>query len=242
MGEEESHVEGVWACGRCNEGNLVRERIKMDKEKLIKMYDQYYTKDSRKWSNSERNRLAFETTSHYCPEPAEILDIGCGIGHTLAYYQTRHCKAKMYGIDLSPVAIELAKQQVADGNFQATFIGDYSSRKKFEVILCMGSAEHFENLVPDLKKLKSLLKKDGIAYIEVPNNLLYSKGEHAFRQLRTGSRQWEWHLSKTEWEDRFAEAGLAIKKFYRRNRPQWEFCWILESADAVLDKTPSTQG
>lgn len=194
---------------------------------LIKKYDDYYTRDKGKWSIVERDQLAYDTVIEYVAEPTEILDVGCGNGHTLEYFQKRHAAAKMYGIDLSQVAIDIAKAKVVDGKLEAAFLAEYTPRRKFQVIVCLGSAEHFTQLEDDLKKMKSLLKKDGVCYVEIPNNLSYDEGEHTFRQLRGGSRQYEWHLSKEEWEAKFTEAGFEIKKFYRRERPQWEFCWVL---------------
>lgn len=194
---------------------------------LIKKYDDYYNRDKGKWSIVERDQLAYDTVAEYIPEPTEILDVGCGNGHTLEYFQKRHAAAKMYGIDLSQVAIDIAKAKVVDGKLEAAFLAEYTPRRKFQVIVCLGSAEHFTQLEDDLKKMKSLLKKDGVCYVEIPNNLSYDEGEHTFRQLRGGSRQYEWHLSKEEWEAKFIEAGFEIKKFYRRNKPQWEFCWVL---------------
>jgi len=194
---------------------------------LIKKYDEYYTKNKDKWSSDDRNRLAYDTVAEYIPEPTEILDVGCGNGHTLEYFQKRHAAAKMYGIDLSQVAIDIAKAKVVDGKLEATFLAEYTPRRKFQVIVCLGSAEHFTDLEGDLKKMKSLLKKGGVCYVEIPNNLAYDDGEHTFRQLGCGSRQFEWHLSKEEWEAKLIEAGFEIVKFYRRNKPQWEFCWVL---------------
>lgn len=194
---------------------------------LIKKYDDYYTRDKGKWSIVERDQLAYDTVAEYIPEPTEILDVGCGNGHTLEYFQQRHAAPKMYGIDLSQVAIDIAKAKVVDGKLEAAFLAEYTPRRKFQVIVCLGSAEHFTQLEDDLKKMKSLLKKDGVCYVEIPNNLSYDEGEHTFRQLRGGSRQYEWHLSKEEWEAKFIEAGFEIKRFYKRDKPQWEFCWVL---------------
>ena len=194
---------------------------------LIKQYDGYYTRDKGKWSIPERDKLAYEAILEFIPEPLEVLDVGCGNGHTLAYFKAQGSLAKLYGIDLSQVAIDIAKAKLPEASLTAGFFTEYDSRKRFQVIVCLGSAEHFTDLQVNLKKMKSLLKKEGICYIEIPNNLAYDVGKHDYRQLRSGSRQYEWHLDKDEWEVQFVEAGFEVKKFYRRNRPQWEFCWVL---------------
>lgn len=195
---------------------------------LIKQYDARYASDKGKWAIPERDQLAFDTVMEYVPEPLEILDVGCGQGHTMEYFQKHGCEAAMYGIDLSQVAIDLAKKNVKNGQFEAEFLTEYRTRKKFEVIICLGTAEHFRELDENLKRMKSLLKKDGVVYMEIPNNLKYSPGKHEFRQLQSGSRQYEHHLSQSEWEQKFKDAGFVIVNFYNRNRPAWQFCWVLK--------------
>lgn len=194
---------------------------------LIAKYDEYYTKNKDKWSSVDRNRLAYDALEKYVPVMAEVLDVGCGNGHTLDYFRQRQGQVKLYGIDLSQVAIDLCAKKMPEGNFQAAFLAEYDPGKKFQTIVCLGSAEHFTDLEGDLKKMKSLLSEGGVCYMEIPNNLAYDDGEHTFRQLGCGSRQFEWHLSKEEWEAKLIEAGFEIVKFYRRNKPQWEFCWVL---------------
>lgn len=194
---------------------------------LIAKYDEYYTKNKDKWSSVDRNKLAYDTLISYVPEMIEVLDVGCGNGHTLDYFRQHQTQIKLYGIDLSQVAVDLCAEKMPEGNFQAAFLAEYDPQKKFQVIVCLGSAEHFTDLEGDLKKMKSLLQDGGVCYMEIPNNLAYDDGEHNFRQLDYGSRQYEWHFDKEEWEAKFVEAGFEIKKFYRRNKPQWEFCWVL---------------
>jgi len=194
---------------------------------LIKKYDEYYAKDKSKWAIEERDRLAFETIVEYVPEPKEILDVGMGNGHTIYYFSKRLPHTKFYGIDLSTVAVELAQKKVPDAQLEVAFLTEYKTRKKFDVIICLGTAEHFRELEENLACMKSLLRKDGICYVEIPNNLAYDKGEHIFRQLRGGSRQYEWHLPKEAWEKLFTQTGFEIIKFYKRDKAQWEFTWIL---------------
>ena len=194
---------------------------------LIKKYDEYYARDKNKWSLVDRDKLAYDTLVKYVPEMSEVLDVGCGNGHTLEYFHQHQSQAKLYGIDLSQVAIDLCAKKMPEGDFKAAFLTEYAPGKKFQIIVCLGSAEHFTQLEDDLKKMKSLLKPGGLCYVEIPNNLAYDDGEHTFRQLGCGSRQYEWHLSREEWEAKIIEAGFEIKKFYRRDRPQWEFCWVL---------------
>lgn len=197
-------------------------------EELVAMYDDYFAVDKGKWVNDTRNRLAYEAVTSFIPEPVEVLDAGMGNGHTLAYFRTRHSTAKLYGLDLSQVAADIAREKLPEAEIYVGDLLSFTSRKKWEVIVSLGSIEHLLDPDAGLAKLNNLLKKDGIVYIELPDNLAYSKGAHEYRKLRTGSHQWEWHLSREEWEAKFLAAGFTIKKAYTRAQPQWRFGWVLE--------------
>jgi len=197
-------------------------------EQLTEMYDNFFTADSGKWAFDERNRVAYEAVMTFMPEPMEILDIGCGNGHTLHYFQKRKNKAKLYGMDISGVAVGIAQEKLPDAEFFVTDLLAHTGRKKFEAIIVLGSMQLLLDPDAGLQKIKNLLKKDGIVYVELPDNLSYSKGKHEYRRLRIGSKQYEWHLTREEWEAKFLQAGFVIKKRYANTRPQWRFGWILE--------------
>lgn len=198
-------------------------------DELTQMYDDYFETDKGKWANDDRNRLAYEAIVSFLPEPTEILDVGCGNGHTLKYFETRKIGAKLAGMDLSNKAITIAQDKLPNAEFYNADLLAFTSRKKWQVIVSLGSIEHLLDPDAGLQKLKSLLRKDGIIYLELPDNLSYSKGEHAYRQLQSGSRQWEWHLDRKEWESKFEAAGLEIVKSYANARPQYRFSWILKA-------------
>lgn len=200
----------------------------MDKTALIKEYDDHFKEDPQKWTAEERDEFAFKALSTVVTKaPENILDIGCGNGHTLEYFLRFWPKTKMVGLDLSTVGLEVAAKAVPNGIFQAGFLSDFKTEERFEVILNMGTAEHFEHLNSNLKILKSLLAKGGYCYFEAPNNLRYSSGEHSYRRLKTGSKQMEWHLNSQEWEKIIKEVGFTIVRRFQGRKPYWEFIWLL---------------
>jgi len=194
----------------------------MDKKTLVAEYDDYFRKNSHKWAEDDRNAFALDVLNKHVSSINKVLDVGCGNGHTLAYFM-QHWDSKFYGIDLSPVACQIASETGAI--IYTGFIEDMPPMK-FDVILCMGVAEHFLDIVEGLKKIKSLL--NGVLYLEVPDCLSYSPGEEGYRRLSVGSRQMEWHLSKKTWENKISTAGLQIKKCYEGKKPHWKMIWVLE--------------
>lgn len=198
------------------------------KESVKDEYNKLYKKQPNKWGNNERGIFAVNIIKELIQSPKSIIDIGCGIGITLETMQSSFLEADLYGLDPSEEAIELAKTRVPNGTFYADFLDEFKSKKKYDIVLCLGVAEHVEDLPEFLKSLKTLVKKDGILYFEVPHNLIYSRGPKTFRRLKTGSRQIEWHLELRDWEKKLLEAGFEVVKRYRGLKSSWEFIWILK--------------
>ena len=198
------------------------------KENIKDEYNKLYKKWPNKWGNNERSVFAANIIKELAPLTKTIIDIGCGIGIALETMRAYFPDADLYGLDPSEEAIELAKAKIPNGTFYANFLDEFKSKKKYDVVLCLGVAEHVENLPEFLKSLKTLLKKDGILYFEVPHNLIYSKGPKTYRRLTVGSRQIEWHLELKDWEKKLIEAEFEIVKRYRGYKSSWEFIWVLK--------------
>jgi 2-polyprenyl-3-methyl-5-hydroxy-6-metoxy-1,4-benzoquinol methylase len=206
-----------------------QERTKMNtKENVKKEYNELYKTRPTKWADTSRSVFMANAIKELMPVPKTIIDIGCGIGITLETMQSSFLEADLYGLDPSEEAIELAKTRVPNGTFYADFLDEFKSKKKYDIVLCLGVAEHVEDLPEFLKSLKTLVKKDGILYFEVPHNLIYSRGPKTYRRLRVGSRQVEWHLDLRDWEKKLLEADFEVIKRYRGKKPSWEFIWILK--------------
>ena len=198
------------------------------KENIKDEYNKLYKKWPNKWGNNERSVFAANIIKELAPLTKTIIDIGCGIGIALETMHAYFPDADLYGLDPSEEAIELAKAKIPDGTFYAEFLEDLKSKKKYDVVICLGVAEHVEDLPEFLKSLKTLLKKDGILYFEVPHNLIYSRGPKTYRRLTVGSRQIEWHLELKDWEKKLIEAEFEIVKRYRGYKSSWEFIWVLK--------------
>jgi len=175
-------------------------------------YDAIYREDPGKWSNSERD----DFVSDNLEEPASLLDIGCGNGHTIKHLATCWPNTKFYGVDISQVAIDIAQKKTP----QATFARGSNMDIDVDVITLMGVAEHFENL----KDLENYRAK--IVYLEVPNCLSYSNSkEEGFRK---NGEQMEWHLRRETWEKTIEDCGFEILERFDGGRPSWEFVWVLK--------------
>lgn len=196
----------------------------VDQSSEVEFYNDIYRRDPQKWGRAiERDVVAFGLVSQEIEEPESMLDYGCGNGHTLAFFKEKWPDTKMAGVDISDVALELAKERVPDGKFSQTIKG------MWDVITIMGVAEHF---IDPLQKLHGIghyhLSDGGIIYLEVPNCLAYSDDKtEGFRKTYKGADQMEWHWKRSTWEDEIKRAGLKISKRYWGLVPAWGFIWIL---------------
>ncbi|MFA5715010.1 MAG: class I SAM-dependent methyltransferase [Candidatus Paceibacterota bacterium] len=198
---------------------------------LVKKYDDYYTENPNKWDTVDRDKFCFDVMSNY--QFKNILDVGCGNGHLLKYFDNNMSGVTYAGIDLSPVACELARGKVPAADIRLGVLGEIEFDKKFDAVVLLGVIEHLDmedvNHTKSLADIRNLMAPGGVLYIEAPNCIAYKKSEHfeGFRQLNQGSRQYEWHLFRPTWEKIFKAAGFEIVESITSPVIQWEFIWVL---------------
>tara|TARA_B100001989_G_scaffold252592_1_gene235242 strand:+ start:2803 stop:3888 length:1086 start_codon:yes stop_codon:yes gene_type:complete len=97
---------------------------------------------------------------------AVLLDLGSGYG--FFRYAAEKSGIKHYGLEISKYANKMCKKLYGFDNFEGE-IWDFEPRHKFDVITCFDVIEHISNTDDFLKKVKSLLKKNGLFVIRTPN-------------------------------------------------------------------------
>ncbi len=169
--------------------------------------------------------------------PNTILDIGCGNGHTLKFFRSKYQYAELFGVDISPEAVRLAKEKT--NAHVVCYKFEEVSLPYCDLVLCMGVGEHFLFLREFLIKLAQSGK---YVYLEVPNCLSYSNvKEEGFRETTKGAGQAEWHLYRKSWEKYIKEAGFEILESIKGPNAYTEFIWMLKSPEMltghpVMDK------
>lgn len=102
---------------------------------------------------------------------ARILDFGCGFGQILKELRRLGYK-NIFGADVDKEAIRFCKSQgfsVIDISDLNEFVHNYKSY--FDMIIMSHVLEHIpkDEIIPTLRKLKQVLKDEGIIFIMVPN-------------------------------------------------------------------------
>lgn len=140
---------------------------------LDTLYDATYCTDPNDWwtatrENDARSRLSLLARHMNCSEPT-FLDVGCGYGHVLGKAVERGWHT--YGLDPSAALVLQARdrlgvragihvEKLEDSTFPSGF---------FDVIHMDSVLEHVPDAQTAAEALYRLLKRDGVAYILVPN-------------------------------------------------------------------------
>ncbi|MFH1786624.1 MAG: class I SAM-dependent methyltransferase [archaeon] len=112
----------------------------------------------------------------------DILDVGCAIGCFLEVMKDRGWHVS--GVDLSKDAVDYCKQRFGVEAFNGPLQDAGFKEKQFDVITLWGILEHMRDPNAELEYMRTLLKDDGILFVETPDiesfmfQLLESKWPH----------------------------------------------------------------
>lgn len=139
-----------------------------------------------------------------------ILDIGAGMGDSLIHLKSSEGKkSTYYAIESSEHCIKHLTENginVVSNDVDSNW--DESSKEKFDVIIMRHVLEHFLEPGEILKKVRSVLKPDGILYVAVPNAKKPTKPllAHFFRVVHVS------YFSEMSLTNIFNNNGLAVIK------------------------------
>lgn len=172
--------------------------------------DKDYLQNESLFRNIFRKR--FNIISRFSPNPGVVSDIGCSNGVMLDIFAEKGWKT--WGVDPSENAkIANQKGHKIIKNFfeKAKLSGNF-----FDLVILNHTLEHMDNPVKVLGKVRSLLKQNGIVYIDVPNAaglgakilgkhwpyLLPDEHKHQFTKLSLTSLLTKAGFKVIHWESR----------------------------------------
>ena len=148
-----------------------------------------------------------------------VLDIGCGTGR---FSQALPSRFSYTGVDFSQKAIELARKRFAKPNIRfcvADALKLPFHESEFDIVICLGSLEHFPDMHQCLLEMKRVTRSGGKIYIEVPN--LYFTGiyiHYCFRKSSPHSGQEIDRYAGLDGYIRlFNASGLNVDSYWGRN-------------------------
>jgi len=124
--------------------------------------------------------LAAEDLSQY----ADVLDIGCGSGNSLAYMYRKNPHAHYFGIDYSKDSVKAAKRnnkEAAAKGHMKVMHGDACDLKfpncTFDLVVSIESFYYWKDHGRAIREISRVLKKNGIAIIVLEANADVSSKE-----------------------------------------------------------------
>ena len=169
--------EDLFKLVKCSECGLTYLDPRPDKEEIKKYYIGYHSRSDSKFANIEQTeiwgipwreamrRKAVPILKY--KKTGKILDIGCGDGSLLKYLKESGWQT--YGVEFQETASLYARDVLGIDVFSGRLEDAKYSEESFDVITLIHVFEHLPDPSETLKKARSLLKKDGILLIEVPN-------------------------------------------------------------------------
>jgi SAM-dependent methyltransferase len=122
---------------------------------------------SKSYMNHTRGIVDF-LALHVSNKKARILDIGCSTGGLLSLLKERGY-SNLIGMDPSPSCVRTIQQRYGIEAIAST-ISTMQSKEYFDVIILSAVLEHLVDLNSSVQKVASLLRPDGLLFIEIPDS------------------------------------------------------------------------
>lgn len=171
------------------------------------------------WFNGEKS-----SAFRWVPKNVRVLDIGCGFGESLGYYESRGCD--VYGVEADE-NIRRVAERFGYKVHVGLFTPDIYEPDFFDYVTMAQVIEHVTDPVETLKGVARVLKPGGYAVLSTPNSNGW--GARAF-----GRRWINWHVpyhiqqfSLKSMQIVAKAAGLIIEKHKTITSSEWLYYqWI----------------
>lgn len=220
-----------------------------DKDTAVDFYEKRYTEGYMKdWPIETRRRIIEVVRSLELPETGEAVDFGCGNGVlTNVIKQALPPGWKVYGTDISTIAVENAQSQYPDCSFLA--VGDSELKdKRFDFLFTHHVLEHVYDLPQVLEEADALMK-DQAAILHILPCGNEGSFEHGICLLRKdginpklGNRfffEEEGHVRRLTTEQLnglYVEKKFVLAKEYYTNQYHGAINWITLSVPSLIQR------
>ncbi|MBR4357789.1 MAG: class I SAM-dependent methyltransferase [Butyrivibrio sp.] len=171
--------------------------------------------------NRYMNRIVAEIIRKKCDEGfTKILEVGGGVGATTipTLEKIKGMQFSYHFTDVSRFflnAMEKKHPEVITGILDLDHISESKSEGKFDVILAAGVLNAIKNIPETVKRLMSLLEKNGIMIITEPTapHIEIDVSQSFIMQNSEDFRKdlGRWYLTEKEWTDIFANLGYVTE-------------------------------
>jgi SAM-dependent methyltransferase len=181
------------------------------------------------------------------PEPAVILDAGCGPSISVRKYLAPHLRPsdKYIGVDIAERMLQVARDNVPRGTFVREDVQRLRLRpESVDAVLCLGALHHAPEPLPVLRELLQSVRPGGLLLLREPTSRAFRRGQ--------GESPAEEGLDVAVVKSELARSGAAILSetyltswlfIHARHRLQvmglsawerWPWPWLLKLGAEVL--------
>ncbi|MBI9033208.1 MAG: class I SAM-dependent methyltransferase [Bacteroidales bacterium] len=131
-------------------------------------YSEMFTQSMIPFFNKRKELIGkskYNQVVNYSGSKGSVLDVGCGIGEVIDVFRDNHWDCDV--IEFNPAAVAWLEKKgytVSKEHFN-----DYSTNKKYDVVMAWGVVEHVLDPQVFLQKAFDLLKPGGVFVSEVPH-------------------------------------------------------------------------
>lgn len=116
------------------------------------------------------HKTVADLVREHVPEKGEVLDIGCGVGHTLVEVQQQRPDLRLVASDMDAKCLAITAERVdLSESIQATADHLFSAERQFDCVIASHVLEHTYHPVDFVRGVMGLLKPGGVAVLAVPN-------------------------------------------------------------------------
>ncbi|UFS69725.1 methyltransferase domain-containing protein [Geomonas sp. RF6] len=226
---------GLFPLARCPAcGHKALALRDMDATALCELYTRYYPRGSFDLADFSpapeargfRGWLGGMRCAAYLWVPAgvRVLDIGCGVGATLAYHSARGCEA--HGVEADENVRHIAqalKLEVQIGLFDPELYAPES----FDYVTLDQVVEHFPDPVATLRGIARVLKPGGVVVASTPNSGGWGARIFGRRWINWHAPYHLQHFSRRSMELAAGMAGLELVEARTLTSSEWLYYqWV----------------
>lgn len=192
--------------------------------------------------------LVFEYLKKELKNDINILDFGCRNGDFLAALKNNNLFSTALGVDLDSNIIDVAQKNNPNINFQL-ITKNYKFPHKdefFDCITIIGVVEHVHDQVSLLREISRLTKKNGLIFIAVPGQHLFSfldMGNFKFRFPKLHKFYFQIFMSKEEYHYKYVSnefgciGDIEAEKAWHEHFSRKSMQKLIDSIDDLEIKT-----
>lgn len=187
-------------------------------------------------SSLSRTRILNAVIGRYNKKEGSLLDVGCGDGGFLFFISRFHQFRELVGVDISRVAINLARKRFPSFTFSTIDIEKETLQRKFDIISSMATLETIADDQTVIGNMAKMLSDGGYVIIAVSHRMKYWTKLDEKRNFR--------RYEMRDLIEKFQSVGLEKREIFSWGWPVYTLYYtiLLRASRYNLDGTTVSKG